>query len=74
MYNYKYSAIGRNFRRFCEKNNIPYEDLLYRCCEGKISNFPKWYVNYLKYVRSEIRHRIKTGVVHQIDYQDVWWE
>ena len=69
---YKYSAISRNFRRFCDRNNISYEDMLYGCCEGRISNFPRWYCDYLKYIKHEIRKRIKTGIAHKIDVYDVW--
>lgn len=62
-----FNVTGHNLRRFCDIHNISYEDMLYGCCEGKLSNFPIWYVSYLNRVRMEIKNRMKTGVVHKIE-------
>ena len=69
---YKYTALYRRFTLFCQANKINPEDLLYGCCEGRLSNFPRWYVDYINYTRAEIRNRVKTGVVKKIDYKDIW--
>lgn len=69
---YKYTAIRKRFLQFCKRNNISPEDLLYGCCEGRLSNFPQWYVDYLNTTRNEIRNRIKTGVYHKIEITEVW--
>mgnify|MGYP007038279725 CR=1 FL=1 len=61
----------KRFLQFCRKHNISPMDLL-SYCEGRLGNFPYWYVDYLNYTRNEIKNRIRTGVVKQIKYEDVW--
>lgn len=71
MKTYKYTAIRKRFLQFCRRYKISPEELL-SYCEGRLSNFPYWYVDYLNYTRNEIRNRIKTGVVHEIKLSEVW--
>lgn len=68
---YKYTVIRKRFLQFCRKNNVSPEDML-AYCEGKLSNFPNWYVDYINYVRAEIRNRIKTGTIKKLDLSEVW--
>ena len=68
---YSDSAIKRRFLSFCKVHNANPEDVL-GYCEGKLSNFPYWYCDYLRYCRNEILRRIKTGVNNKIDMKEVW--
>lgn len=68
---YKYSFIRKKFLQFCRKNNINPQELL-SCCEGRVSNFPFWYVDYQRYIQNEIKNRVRTGVVTKFNYRDVW--
>ena len=71
MKTYKYTAIRKRFLQFCRRYKVSPEEML-GYCEGRLSNFPYWYVDYLNYTRAEIRNRVKTGVVHEIKLCDVW--
>jgi len=68
---HKYTLIRKRFLQFCKKNNVNPEDML-GYCEGRLSNFPYWYADYIKYTRNEIRNRIKTGVVNAVKLEDIW--
>jgi len=67
----KDSLVKRRFLQFCKRYNVSPEDLL-SYCEGRISNFPYWYADYLKYTRNEIKNRINNGICKKIELQDVW--
>ena len=69
---YKDRVIYRQIVKFCKARKISVEEVLYGCCEGRLSNFPYWYVDYINKYRSEIQNRIKTGVSKRFDYKDVW--
>ena len=68
---YRYSALYRKFSVFCKKNNVSQDEVL-SYCEGRLSNFPYWYVDYINKTRAEIKNRLKTGVYHKVNLQDVW--
>jgi len=68
---YKYSVVRKRFLQFCKKYKANPEDVL-GYCEGRLSNFPQWYVDYLNCMRNEIRNRIKTGIYKDIRLEDIW--
>lgn len=68
---YKRSVINKRFLQFCKRYKVNPEDML-GYCEGRLSNFPYWYVDYINKTRNEIRNRIKTGVVHKIELSEIW--
>ena len=68
---YKYTAIRKRFLQFCRRNKVSPEEML-GYCEGRLSNFPYWYVDYINYTRKEIQNRIRTGNVNAIKLSDVW--
>lgn len=67
----RYGYIKRKFIRFCQKNNFDYEDVA-ACFGFNMYNFPFWYVDYQRYMKNEIKNRIRTGVVTKFNYRDVW--
>jgi len=67
----KYSATRKRFLQFCKKNKADPQEIL-GYCEGKLSNFPFWYADYTKYVKNELKRRIRTGIVTKIEMRDVW--
>lgn len=71
MKTYKFTVIRKRFLQFCRRYNANPEDVL-GYCEGSLSNFPRWYIDFITYTRVEIRNRVKTGVVNPIRLEDVW--
>lgn len=69
---YKERVIYRRLIVFCRNNRLSPDEFLYDCCEGRISNFPQWYVDYINYVRAEMRNRMKTGIYNKINVKDIW--
>ena len=69
---YKSRIIRKRFLQFCRIHKLSPEEMLYGCCEGKISNFPYWYVDYLNKTKMEIRNRMKTGVINKLEMKDIW--
>ena len=61
----------RRFLQFCRRYNANPEDVL-SYCEGRLSNFPYWYADYLRYTKNTIKERIKTGKYERIRFEDVW--
>ena len=72
MTKYKDRIIYRRLVIFCKNNKLNPDEFLYDCCEGRIRNFPQWYVDYINYVRAEMRDRMRTGVFHKINVRDIW--
>lgn len=68
---YKYSVIKRRFLQFCRRNNISPEDLL-AMCEGRVSNFPYWYADYVNKFSETVRYRILTGDKSKFTLDNVW--
>lgn len=68
---YKYTVLRKRFLQFCKKNRVSPEEML-SYCEGRITNFPYWYVDYINYTRNEVNNRIRTGIVNKIELKDIW--
>lgn len=68
---YKRSLIRKRFLQFCRRYNVNPEDLL-SYCEGRLSNFPYWYSDYIRITRNEVKNRINTGVYKKIELSEVW--
>lgn len=67
----KRRVLIKNFNRFCRVHNVDPQELL-GLCEGRLSNFPYWYVDYINYVRKSMQDRIRTGEVHKLSIYEVW--
>ena len=68
---YKNRIIRKRFLQFCRRYRINPEELL-AMCEGRLSNFPYWYSDYLRYLQKITQERIRTGVITKMNFNDVW--
>jgi hypothetical protein len=53
---------------FCRIWKVSPEDMYY-ISQG---HFEEWYSDFIKYMRDEMRNRMKTGKARKIDINDVW--